>query len=59
MSKKKIKDLTLEEIKIICNENHCLLSDYPHCPLETICGSFGCITNKDLEREIKIENENN
>ena len=55
--KKKIKDLTLEEIKVICNQNHCLLADYPHCPLENVCGNFGCIREKDLEKTIEVENE--
>lgn len=55
--KKKIKDLTLKEIKAICDQNHCLLADYPHCPLENVCGNFGCIREKDLEKTIEVEDE--
>lgn len=53
--KKKIKNLTLEEVKKICDTNHCLLADYPHCPLEHICGTFGAIREKDLEKQIEVK----
>ena len=54
--KKKIKDLTVEEIKQICNKNNCLLDD-SHCPLAKICIVFDSITKKDMEQEVEVEED--
>lgn len=55
--KKKIKDLTLEECKKICDENVC---SRECCPLygKGICHqSFYDYEEEDLEQEIEVEED--
>lgn len=53
--KKKIKDLTLQEIKEICFYSHCL-----SCPFNrAYCyGVLQTILNVDMEKEIEVEKKN-
>lgn len=50
--KKKIKDLTLQEIKEICYHSHCL-----GCPFnKAYCyGVLTMILNIDMEKEIEVK----
>ena len=49
--KKKIKDITIEEIVKVCKKQY----DCYSCPLEQICAIFPMqYKKKDLEKEIKI-----
>ena len=56
MVKKKIKDLTLEEMINICAHTHCL-----NCPLHNNCTDecmiidFNIISNETLNKEIEVE----
>jgi len=48
--KKKIKNLTLEEINEICSKQLCT-----YCPLNNFCDNKFIMSNKDLETEIEVE----
>lgn len=65
MAKKKIKDLTLEEIVEICNKNDNDGKSCVECPLNKhICYFNECVSmmgcrneTKDLEQEIEVEED--
>lgn len=53
--KKKIKDLTDEEIEKICNENHKKYKTCYNCPLKI--GENNCFKFVDLNKKIEVEDE--
>lgn len=53
MAKKKIKDLTLGELRNFCYKHDC-----PNCPIETlVCAYKHSIYCLDLEEEIEVEED--
>ena len=51
--KKKIKDVTLEECKKICENHYC-----SNCPIKYLCVETPvCYEDEDLEAEIEVEDE--
>lgn len=52
--KKKIKDLTLEEVKKICKNNSC-----DECPLKVVpCyKGYYVVVNSELNQEIEVEED--
>lgn len=52
MTKKKIKDFTIEEINEICSKQLCT-----YCPLRTFCDNKFIMSKKDLEKEIEVEED--
>lgn len=53
MKNKKFRDLTLEEMNIIClkNKNNPCWS----CPIACVCGFLGHLANEDLDKTIEFE----
>ncbi len=54
--KKKIRDLTEDEMQKICNENHKKYGTCYDCPLQLEEGSY-CFKCLDLDREIEVNEE--
>ena len=55
--KKKIKELTDEEIEKICDDNYKKYKSCYNCPLQV--GEHSCFKFLDLNQEIEIEAEDN
>ena len=51
--KKKIGDLTLKEIRKICDNNHKKYKTCYGCPLQI--GEDSCFKYLDLEKEVEVE----
>ena len=49
--KKKIKDLTLKECKLICSKTEC------PCVLENVCTDYCNLPEKELNQEIEVNED--
>ena len=54
--KKKIRDLTDEEIEKVCDRNHRKYGTCYNCPLQLEEGNY-CFKYLDLDKEIEVDEE--
>lgn len=55
MPKKKVKDVTIEELRRICIKNNDSCSKCPFTIVDVCCFSPSSISQEDLEKEVEVK----